>query len=127
MILTLLAGCGNAGTPETESQQTPEEVTAEEPTTEETAPETEESAAAEESADVGELTNEEIKIQKVNAAETKGKEPVLDINEIYGLSPEGDLATLAGDLQLTEEDTAKIKDGNFKVAKIRRASCRERV
>jgi ribose transport system substrate-binding protein len=116
MILTLLAGCGNAGTPETESQQTPEEVTAEEPTTEETAPETEESAAAEESADVGELTNEEIKIQKVNAAETKGKEPVLDINEIYGLSPEGDLATLAGDLQLTEEDTAKIKDGNFKVA-----------
>lgn len=41
---------------------------------------------------------------------------MLDINEIYGLSPAGDLAELAGDLSLTDEEVQKIKDGNFRVA-----------
>lgn len=111
MILILLTGCGNTETPETESQSAADKATAED-----TAAETPDTTEEKESEAAGGLTNEEIKIQKVNAAETKGQEPVLDINEIYGLSPEGDLATLAGDLQLTDEDVAQIKDGNFKVA-----------
>ena len=32
--------------------------------------------------------------------------PVLNINEIYGLSPEGQKATLANTLSLTDEDKA---------------------
>lgn len=61
-------------------------------------------------------SNEEIKIQKVNEANAERKEPILEINEIYGLSPSGDLAELAGDLSLTEEEIQKVKDGNFKAA-----------
>ena len=60
--------------------------------------------------------NEAIKLEKVKEADSKGEEPVLDINEIYGLSPAGDLAELAGDLSLTDEEVQKIKDGNFRVA-----------
>lgn len=110
LTLAMLSGCGNAETPKAESEPVVDEAARED-----AAPDTSD-GAKEESAAAGEMTNEEIKIQKVNAAETKGQEPVLDINEIYGLSPDGDLATLAGDLQLTDEDAAKIKEGNFKVA-----------
>ena len=60
--------------------------------------------------------NEAIKLEKVKEADSNGEEPVLDINEIYGLSPAGDLAELAGDLSLTDEEVQKIKDGNFRVA-----------
>ena len=42
--------------------------------------------------------------------------PVLNINEIYGLSPEGQKATLANTLSLTDEDKAAVKEGNYKVA-----------
>lgn len=42
--------------------------------------------------------------------------PVLDINEIYGLSPEGQKATLASALELTDEDKEAIAAGDYKVA-----------
>ena len=40
----------------------------------------------------------------------------MNINEIYGLSPEGQKATLANTLSLTDEDKAAVKEGNYKVA-----------
>ena len=52
--------------------------------------------------------NEAIKLEKVKEADSNGEEPVLDINEIYGLSPAGDLAELAGDLSLTDAEVQKI-------------------
>ncbi|MDO4274518.1 MAG: substrate-binding domain-containing protein [Eubacteriales bacterium] len=42
--------------------------------------------------------------------------PELDVKEIYGKSPDGEAATLATELKLTDEEMQKIKDGNFKVA-----------
>ena len=63
-----------------------------------------------------ETDNEALMIQKVQEADSNGEMPVLDINEIYGLSPAGDLAELAGALELTDEEAAKIKEGNFRVA-----------
>lgn len=44
------------------------------------------------------------------------EEPEKDIDQIYGLSPDGKEATLASSLELTDEDIEKIKAGNFKVA-----------
>lgn len=68
-------------------------------------------------ASADELTeNEQVKMQRVQEADSAGEEPVLDINEIYGLSPDGDLAELAGDLSLTDDEIQQIKDGNFRVA-----------
>ncbi|MDC7289961.1 substrate-binding domain-containing protein [Blautia schinkii] len=53
----------------------------------------------------------------VMAAEDEAKTaPELDIKEIYGKSPDGELATLATELKLTDEEIAKVKEGNFKVA-----------
>lgn len=45
-----------------------------------------------------------------------GEAPVLDISEIYGLSPEGQKATLASALELSDEDRAAIEAGDFTVA-----------
>jgi len=44
------------------------------------------------------------------------EEPELDISRIYGLSPDGEEATLSTALNLTQEDLAKIAEGNYRVA-----------
>lgn len=60
--------------------------------------------------------NETAKIEKVNEADSSGNEPILDIDEIFGLSPDGQEAERAGDMTLTDEEKQKLEDGNFKVA-----------
>ena len=60
--------------------------------------------------------NEAIKMQKVQEADSNGEEPVLDIQDVYGLSPAGELAEVATELELTDEEVEKIKEGNFRVA-----------